>query len=189
MPSMFRPEAALAGDRAGRPVAGDAVPVSEGFDPYVEAGREIQFYHSSTEDDRGADLVSPLGAGRRTARRRIPAVVDHGSSARALAHRHHDARIPELSRAMPGAYLEMNAQDARAAQIRNGDWVQVDSRRGTLRIQAWISGRGNPPPGRVFIPFFDETLLVNQLTLDTVDPFSKEPDYKKTAVRISKVTR
>ena len=25
---------------------------AEGFDPYVAAGKEIQFYHSSTHDDR-----------------------------------------------------------------------------------------------------------------------------------------
>ena len=37
------------------------------------------------------------------------------------------------------------------------------------------------------LPFFDETLLVNDLTLDALDPFSKQPDYKKSAVRIRKV--
>jgi nitrate reductase NapA len=62
--------------------------------------------------------------------------------------------------------------------------VLVQSRRGEIKIQVWVSGRGYPPPGSVFIPFFDETLLVNELTLDAVDPFSKEPDYKKSAVRI-----
>lgn len=54
-------------------------------------------------------------------------------------------------------------------------------------FQVWINGRGQPPRGSVFIPFFDESLLVNDLTLDSVDPFSKQPDYKKSAVRISKV--
>ena len=56
-----------------------------------------------------------------------------------------------------------------------------------MELQAWIDGRGRPPKGTVFIPFFDETLLCNDLTLDAIDPFSKQPDYKKSAVRISKI--
>jgi cytochrome b561 len=55
-----------------------------------------------------------------------------------------------------------------------------------IDLPVWIDGRGKPPRGTVFIPFFDETVMVNDLTLDAVDPFSKQPDYKKSAVRISK---
>jgi nitrate reductase NapA len=38
----------------------------------------------------------------------------------------------------------------------------------------------------LFVPFFDERKLINQLTLDAYCPFSKEPDYKKCAARIVK---
>jgi nitrate reductase NapA len=96
-------------------------------------------------------------------------------------------RIPELSRAMPGGYVEIHAEDAADYGLRNGDKVKMESRRGSLVIPVWIDGRGQPPRGTVFIPFFDETLLVNDLTLDALDPFSKQPDYKKSAVRIRKV--
>jgi cytochrome c-type protein NapB len=37
-------------------------------------------------------------------------------------------------------------------------------------------------PGSLFVPFFDERLLINELTLDAHDPISKQPDYKKCAV-------
>lgn len=83
--------------------------------------------------------------------------------------------------------MEIHAEDAAAYGLRNGDKVKMESRRGALVIPVWIDGRGKPPRGTVFIPFFDETLLVNDLTLDAVDPFSKQPDYKKSAVRIRKV--
>jgi nitrate reductase NapA len=96
-------------------------------------------------------------------------------------------RIPELSRAMPGAYVEIHPADASEYGLRNGDRVKMESRRGSLVLPVWIDGRGKPPRGTVFIPFFDETLMVNDLTLDALDPFSKQPDYKKSAVRISKV--
>ena len=60
----------------------------------------------------------------------------------------------------------------------------IETRRGTLELPAWVDGRGKPPPGSLFIPFFDERLLANDLTLDAHCPISKEPDYKKCAARI-----
>jgi nitrate reductase NapA len=96
-------------------------------------------------------------------------------------------RIPQLRRAMPEAYVEINAMDANKAGINNGDTVRVESRRGAIELVAWINGRGVPPEGSVFVPFFDERLLINDVTLDAYDPFSKQPDYKKCAVRIEKV--
>jgi nitrate reductase NapA len=50
-----------------------------------------------------------------------------------------------------------------------------------------IDGRGRPPQGQVFVPFFDESLLINELTLDAHCPISKQPDYKKCAVRVERV--
>jgi len=71
--------------------------------------------------------------------------------------------------------------------VASGDSVRVVSRRGEIIVAAQISGRGAVPRGRVFVPFFDEAKLVNRVTLDTMDNISKEPDYKKCAVRIERV--
>ena len=161
---------------------------SEGSDPYVEAGKEIQFYHSSTHDDRAQIWFHPWIAPAEVPDDEYPLMLCTG---RVLEHWHSGSmtrRIPELSRAMPGGYLEINADDAADYGLRNGDKVKVESRRGSLVIPVWIDGRGQPPRGSVFVPFFDETMLVNDLTLDAIDPFSKQPDYKKSAVRISKVS-
>jgi len=38
----------------------------------------------------------------------------------------------------------------------------------------------------VFVAFFDETKLINQLCIDAFDPLSKEPDFKKCSVKIEK---
>jgi nitrate reductase NapA len=38
----------------------------------------------------------------------------------------------------------------------------------------------------VYVPFFDEFQLINEVTNDAVDPISKEPDYKKCAVKVAK---
>ncbi len=161
---------------------------SEGYDPYVKEGEEIQFYHSSTHDDRAQIWFHPWIPPAEVPDEEYPLMLCTG---RVLEHWHSGSmtrRIPELSRAMPGAYLEISAKDAATYELRNGDQVKVESRRGSLVLPVWIDGRGQPPSGTVFIPFFDETLLVNDLTLDALDPFSKQPDYKKSAVRISKVS-
>ena len=160
---------------------------AEHFDPYVEAGRGVQFYHSSTQDDRAQIWFHPWVAPAEVPDNDYPFMLCTG---RVLEHWHSGSmtrRIPELNRAMPGGYLELHAEDAAALDLRNGDQVKVESRRGSLVIPVWIDGRGQPPRGTIFIPFFDETLLVNDLTLDALDPFSKQPDYKKSAVRIRKV--
>ena len=44
-----------------------------------------------------------------------------------------------------------------------------------------------PPRGLVFVPWFDESKLINKVTLDATDPISLQTDYKKCAVRIERV--
>ena len=88
---------------------------------------------------------------------------------------------------MPQAYVEMHRDDARALGVANGERVRLESRRGTLELPVWLDGRGQPPRGTLFVPFFDESMLVNALTLEAHDPFSKQPDYKKCAVRVRRI--
>lgn len=95
-------------------------------------------------------------------------------------------RIPVLHRAVPRAYVELNPKDARRLGIVDGGPVRLTSRRGSMVFPASVDGRGVPEPGQVFVPFFDENLLVNELTLDAHCPISKQPDYKKCAVRVEK---
>ncbi|MCA9008552.1 MAG: molybdopterin-dependent oxidoreductase, partial [Planctomycetaceae bacterium] len=134
---------------------------AEGFDPYVAGGKEIQFYHSSTHDDRAQIWFHPWIAPAEVPDQDYPFMLCTG---RVLEHWHTGSmtrRIPELSRAMPGAYAELHPEDAATHGLRNGDRVKLESRRGSLVIPVWIDGRGKPPKGTVFVPFFDETLLIN----------------------------
>jgi nitrate reductase NapA len=87
---------------------------------------------------------------------------------------------------MPHAYIELHPDDAAALGVRSGDKVTIESRRGALTLPAWIKGRGQPPKGSCFVPFFDERLQINLVTKDYHDPFSKQPDFKKCAVRLRK---
>jgi len=53
-------------------------------------------------------------------------------------------------------------------------------------LPALIDGRARPTVGQVFVPFFDESMLINELTLDAFCPISKQPDYKKCAVKVER---
>ena len=109
---------------------------------------------------------------------------------RVLEHWHSGSmtrRIPILHRAMPHGYVELNIADAKRLQIQTGDRVKLTSRRGEIILPAAVNQRGLPAPMQVFVPFFDENMLINELTLDAFDPISKQPDYKKCAVSVEKV--
>ncbi|NNE43987.1 MAG: molybdopterin-dependent oxidoreductase, partial [Gemmatimonadetes bacterium] len=161
-----------------------------GFDdPYVAEGRDFQFYHSTSKDDRAQIWFHEYAPPPEMPDDDYPFWLGTG---RVLEHWHTGTmtrRIPQLGRAMPGAYVEVNREDAKRLDIKNGDTVVVESRRGSMELPAWIDGRGRPPAGTVFVPFFDETRLINEVTLDAHDPFSKQPDYKKCAVQVRKARR
>ncbi|MGL1885221.1 MAG: molybdopterin-dependent oxidoreductase [Reichenbachiella sp.] len=95
-------------------------------------------------------------------------------------------RIPVLHQAVPKSYVELNPSDAKAMGISQGDAVRLTSRRGTIVMPASIEERGQPVKGQVFVPFFEEEKLINDLTLDAFCPISRQPDYKKCAIKVEK---
>jgi nitrate reductase NapA len=153
-------------------------------DPFVAEGKQIEFYHSTTNDGRAQIWFHDYQPPPEVPDQEYPFWLCTG---RVLEHWHSGSmtrRVSQLNRAMPTAYVELHADDAQALNIRQGEVVVVESRRGAAELPVWINGRGNPPPGTIFVPFFDETKLINNVTIDAHDPFSKQPDYKKCAVRI-----
>ena len=160
---------------------------AEHGDVYVEKGKGFDFYHSTSKDGRAQIWSHPYTPPPEVPDAEYPFWLCTG---RVVEHWHSGTmtmRIPPLRRAMPGAYVELNPADAKRLGIGQGERVLIESRRGKLVVNAWIDGRGVPPEGSVFVPFFDETKLINLVTLEAHDPFSKQPDYKKCAVRISRV--
>jgi len=80
----------------------------------------------------------------------------------------------------------MNAGDARRLRLEQGDYVRVESRRGmigrvVLRVTETVA------PGQIFIPFHYAEANANNLTVNTCDPISREPNYKQAAVRVEKL--
>jgi nitrate reductase NapA len=81
----------------------------------------------------------------------------------------------------------MHPEDAKALGVRRGSDVRVTSRRGEIRTRVETRGRNKMPRGLVFVPWFDASQLINKVTLDATDPISLQTDFKKCAVKITKV--
>ncbi len=155
-----------------------------GYDPYVQKSSGVHFYKAKDYGEKAAFWLRPYHRPAEVPDDEYPMWLTTG---RTLEHWHTGSmtrRIPQLHQAVPQGYVEVNRADALDLGINEGSMVKVSSRRGTVDLPAMIDGRGRPPRGTVFVPFFDENRLINVLTLDAMDNLSKEPDYKKCAVRI-----
>ena len=82
--------------------------------------------------------------------------------------------------------VEMNAGDASALGIADGDMVKVISRRGAVVAKARVDDVS--PPGVVFMTFHFAESPTNQLTNPALDPVAKIPEYKVCADRVEKNT-
>jgi len=159
----------------------------EGSDPYVPAGAGYKFYGYEQTGGKAVIWARPYEPPPEIPDAEYPFWLTTG---RVLEHWHSGSltrRVPHLHRAVPAAYLEIHPDDARRLNVQNGERVRLVSRRGRIELDAVVDGRGRPLPGSVFVPFFDESKLINDVTLDAYCPISKQPDYKKCAVRVEKI--
>ncbi len=157
----------------------------EGYDPYVPAGTGVKFY--GNKDGKARIFALPYEPAAESPDDEYPFWLATG---RVLEHWHSGTmtrRVPELYKAFPDAVCFMHPEDARAMELRRGDEIRVVSRRGYMRTRIETRGRNRVPRGLVFVPWFDESQLINKVTLDATDPISKQTDYKKCAVRIERV--
>lgn len=92
-----------------------------------------------------------------------------------------------LDFAQPEALVEINPADAPMIPCNDGDPVRVSSRRGSIVLRAKVTEKASC--GVVFIPFHFAEAAANRLTIDTVDPQAKIPEYKICAVKIEPATR
>ena len=155
----------------------------EGADPYVKPGKGFEFY--GQPDGRAVIWALPYEPPAESPDDDYDLWLVTG---RVLEHWHSGSmtmRIPELYRAVPSAVAFMNPDDARERGLKRGDEVEVTSRRGTMRTRVETRGRNRMPRGVIFVPWFDESKLINKVTLDATDPISKQTDFKKCAVRVS----
>ncbi len=156
----------------------------EGYDPYVKKGEGVKFY--GHKDGKAVIFALPY--------QDPPEMPDKDfnlwlCTGRVLEHWHTGSmtrRVPELYKSFPDAVVFMHPDDAKERGLQRGMEVKIASRRGEVTMRVETRGRNKPPRGLVFVPFFDAGRLINKLTLDATCPISKETDYKKCAVKVTK---
>jgi nitrate reductase NapA len=172
-------------------------------DPYVENG-QIEFYGPALKvlprgnlDGISDPTKIPLNGKAKIFFRPYAAPAESPDAdynlwlctGRVLEHWHSGTmtrRVPELHRAVPFAQIFLHPADAKTRGLTDGDLAWVESRRGRVRVRIETSGRNRMPRGTAFVPWFDEGVFINKVTLDATCPISKQTDFKKCAVRIYK---
>jgi formate dehydrogenase major subunit len=85
----------------------------------------------------------------------------------------------------PRDVLDVSPSDAVRLGLHEGDTVRVDSRHGACRLPVHVDPAVRP--GELFATFHSPEAFVNQVTGDGRDPITHTPEYKRTAVRLTKV--
>ena len=156
----------------------------EGYDPYVKEGEGVKFY--GKPDGKAAIIFAPFEPAAESPDAEFDLWLATG---RVLEHWHSGSmtrRVPELHRAFPSAVVFMHPEDAKERGLKRGQEIRISTRRGSILSRVETRGRNKPPRGLVFMPWFDEGQLTNQLTLDATCPISKETDYKKCACKVER---
>ena len=83
--------------------------------------------------------------------------------------------------------LEIHPEDAQERGISEGDWVGISSRMGDTVLHARLSQRVRP--GVVYTTFHHPVSGANVITTDNSDWATNCPEYKVTAVQVTRVTQ
>lgn len=97
-------------------------------------------------------------------------------------------RVAKLNQHIPQPFLQLHPQDALERGIREGQLVVIRGRRGEVRVKAQLTD--DVRQGLCFLPMHWGKMVqsnlnrANNLTNALIDPRSKEPDFKFTAVEV-----
>jgi len=177
---------------------------NEEYDPYADEGSGFDFYGPALKAlpsgnlDQVTDSEKTALAGKaKIFFRPYAAPAERPDrdydmwlcTGRVLEHWHSGSmtrRVPALNAAVPSAQIFINPTDADRLGLARDDLAWIESRRGKIKARVETAGRNRLPRGMVFVPWFDESIFINKVTLDATCPISKEIDYKKCAVRVYK---
>jgi assimilatory nitrate reductase catalytic subunit len=115
--------------------------------------------------------------------------ADHplrATTGRVLVHYQSGAqtrRVAELAGVVPESFVEVHPDTAARAGLADGDWARVVSRRGAA--QARVRCVPSLRLDTVFLPFhFGAKQSANLVTNPALDPISRMPEFKVSAVRL-----
>jgi predicted molibdopterin-dependent oxidoreductase YjgC len=110
------------------------------------------------------------------------------TTGRSLYHFHTGTmtrRTSLLDREVPAPFVEINPEDAKLMGIREGMRVKVETRRGSIVVEARLAK--GLAKGDLFLPIHFSEAPANALTAQNLDPISKIAELKVSAARLKKV--
>jgi anaerobic selenocysteine-containing dehydrogenase len=93
-------------------------------------------------------------------------------------------KIGNNNKYSPIPFIEINPDLAAELGIQRGEYVRLVSRRSDALVMATPTQR--VPKNMVFLPFHFHD-CANRLTLGLLDPHSRQPAYKQSAIRIERI--
>ncbi len=158
--------------------------------PRVEEDRRRPEIAFVTERGKAFFLPRPHMAPAEMPDADFPFVLNTGR----LQHQWHTltktGKVATLNKLNPGPFVELHPDDARALGVADKDRGEIRSRRGRAVSPAAVTDRVRP--GNCFAPFhwsdvFGDDLAINAVTSDAVDPVSLQPEFKFSAVALTRV--
>jgi formate dehydrogenase major subunit/formate dehydrogenase alpha subunit len=110
------------------------------------------------------------------------------STGRVLYHWHGGEmtrRAKGLLEVYSQALVEISPLDAERLSVHDKTRIRIESRRGVIEAEAWVTER--VPPGMVYANFHFPEASANELTIAALDPIAKIPSYKVCAVKVERV--
>jgi formate dehydrogenase alpha subunit len=110
------------------------------------------------------------------------------STDRSLYHYHSSTmtrRVEGLEKLDSNEWLKLSPADAEKFDIEDGEWVEVHSRRGKIKVRAQVTDIC--PPGFCSMTFHFHESPTNEITSGALDPVAKIPETKVAAVRVEKI--
>ena len=109
------------------------------------------------------------------------------NSGRVVEHFHTRTRTGKVgnqNKFSPTPYMEMNPDAAARLGVKHGEYARLVSRRGDAIVMVQTTQR--MAPDMVFVPFHYHD-CVNRLSLGLLDPYSRQPAYKQSAVKVERI--
>ena len=154
--------------------------------PDPEAGDGVQILFGDafpTPSGRGKFVPAEFATAKELPDDDYPYVLNTG---RLLEHWHTGTmtrRSAALHAIEPGPRVDLHPSELETLDLKEGDLVEVASRRGSVVLP--VSASDRMLPGAAFIPFHFREAAANLLTIDELDPAGKIPEFKYCAVRIT----
>ena len=92
-------------------------------------------------------------------------------------------RVNGIKQKTPDNWIEISPELAAERTIKTGQWVQLTSRRGRVKVRALVTDRVEGH--ELYMPMNSSEHPVNRLTSGVTDRATHTPAYKETAVKMT----